>query len=100
MWKAVVGYEQEISRTDTSVYPLQVRIILVGGDGGYLETIEDLLETYNKHEPRLDLDIVVYAWKNTLHSAYRALAAEHRATLRNLDDIQGFSLHKKKESAL
>lgn len=69
--------------------PLQVQHVLVSGDGDFARTYAMLKRAYGDD---LELDLIVYAWRDSLHGAYTQLAQRGlNVTIHYLDDIPNFS---------
>ncbi|MDO8623796.1 MAG: hypothetical protein Q7R54_00340 [bacterium] len=85
IWESVVAHEQKSILNERLWYPLQIRHILVSGDGGYLRTYKSLWKTFGDH---LELELVVYAWRNGLNDELEAFATKVHC----LDEMAGFEL--------
>ncbi|HYD93487.1 MAG TPA: hypothetical protein VEB18_03515 [Candidatus Paceibacterota bacterium] len=73
IWKSTLAHERSVLADKGTPYPLHVRHVLVSGDGDYHATYQDLLEVY---KGQLELEVIVYAWKDSLHSKLAEFATE------------------------
>ncbi len=81
MWKSVVNFEKStLEKAGMDVYPLQMRFVLFSGDGDYLDTYDAIQDAFGE---RLELELIVYAWREKLNTVLRRMASE----VRYLDDI-------------
>lgn len=84
IWMSVGKTQQAIIERDEVLHlPFRMRHILVSGDGGYMRAYRSLAQTY---EEDLEIELVVYSWRNQLHRDLEARASK----VVYLDDLEGF----------
>lgn len=83
MWESVIEYQQSlIARSGRLQFPLQVRHILVSGDGGYLRAYQGLSRVYGEC---LQRELIIYSWRASLNRRLARVANK----VYFLDDIPG-----------
>jgi hypothetical protein len=75
IWKAVI---QTFERPH--VGKRRLRCILLSGDGGYLYGLNTIIEKFGAE---LEIELIVYSWKASLHNRY----LEQAAKIEYLDDV-------------
>lgn len=74
IWMSIAKtQERQITRDEVLTFPLQMRHVIVSGDGGYLRAYRSLRETYGFN---LELELVVYSWRTKLHQDYKSFASK------------------------
>jgi hypothetical protein len=86
---AVIGKQGErllFERHERGANIIQVRHILVSGDGDYLDAYRSAFDTYDGNPRSLELEVIVYAWKGKLNPQLAQFATKIYA----LEDVPRF----------
>ncbi len=87
MWSCVVQQEQESIRGGVLTYPIQMRFVLVSGDGDYLRPVKKMRTQFGDH---LELQLYVISWRKSLSAELQEVADQCFF----LDDMGGFGALK------
>jgi uncharacterized LabA/DUF88 family protein len=66
IWESVTLYVEHQRSYEVAEFPLQMRHVLVSGDGDYLRAYRGMYKAYDPDD--LELELVVYAWRDHVHS--------------------------------